>query len=355
MGDGIRTSDFDYTLPADRIAQEPLADRTAAKLLVLDRGSGLSAHRVVHDLVQLLHPGDLLVLNDTRVIRARLYARRPTGGRLELLLLHPVQERPGRWCALVRRASPRVLGERLMLLEPGTAATTGPVVHLESDLGRGEYMVAFEGDPEPEAVLRLLDTYGAIPLPPYIHAPLGDPDRYQTVYAEKAGSVAAPTAGLHFTPDLLDALHAHGVEETRLTLHVGAGTFRPVQVEQVEEHRMHAEWFDLPDTTVEAIRRTRQRGGRVVAVGTTSTRVLESRPASDGVPEPGSGWTDLFIRPGFRFTVVDALLTNFHLPRSTLLMLVAAFAGRDAVLAAYQEALRHQYRFYSLGDAMLII
>jgi len=357
VSEPIRVADFDYELPPERIAQQPLTDRSAARLLVLDRATGRLQHRVVRELPSILRAGDLLVMNDSKVIPARLTAQRPTGGRVELLLLHPLGSGGGLWRALVRRASRQRPGQRLRLVDrrQGPQAELGPTVELIADRGAGEFDVRLEGDPDPATVLQWLQRYGEVPLPPYIRTPLGDPDRYQTVYARREGSVAAPTAGLHFTAALLRQLAEQGVQTSYLTLHVGAGTFRPVQVERVQEHRMHAEWFELPPETVAAIGATKERGGRVVAVGTTVTRVLEAQALADGVLKAGSGWTDLFIYPGFRFRVTDALLTNFHLPRSTLLMLVSAFAGRERVLDAYRQAVAAGYRFYSLGDAMLIL
>ncbi len=329
------TSDFDYHLPPERIAQEA-APRGESRLLVLDR-EGPDRHARIRDLPRLLRPGDLLVLNDTRVIPARLYGRRPSGGRMEVLLI----ERRGvrEWDALVkpgRRAQP---GTRLDF-EDGLAAE---VMDKRED---GRHLLRFSEPVEPH-----LDRLGHIPLPPYIHRPdtPADRERYQTVYARHPGSVAAPTAGLHFTEELLGEIEATGIEIARVTLHVGIGTFKPVSAERVEAHRMESERYEISEETAAVLRRAR----RVVAVGTTVVRTLESA-ARDGEVQPGSGSTELFITPGFNFQVVDALLTNFHLPRSTLLMLVSAFAGRERVLAAYEEAIREGYRFYSYGDAMLV-
>ncbi len=345
-------------MPPECIAQTPLADRTAARLLVLDRQSGTIDHRHVRDLPGILRAGDLLVLNDTRVIPARLHAIRPSGGQVEVLVLHPSGGAPGVWAALIRRSARLQVGERLTLLgSEQRIGTSGdaPTLSVRRKYDGGEFDVCFDGVADTSEVLRLLDDYGQLPLPPYIKRPLEDGERYQTVYAKREGSVAAPTAGLHFTPELLRTLAAHGVAQEYLTLHVGAGTFRPVHAERIAEHRMHQEWFELGAEAALAIQRTRLRGGRVVAVGTTVTRVLETQTGADGIPRAGSGWTELFIRSGHQFTGIDALLTNFHLPRSTLLMLVAAFAGRERILAAYQEALRLGYRFYSLGDAMFLL
>jgi S-adenosylmethionine:tRNA ribosyltransferase-isomerase len=332
------TSDFDFELPAELIAQEA-APRGASRLLVVDAG-GEARHRSVADLPRILGPGDLLVVNNTRVIPARLFARRATGGRVEILLVDKLG--PVEWTALLkpgRRARP---GTRLDL--------DGIEIEVRGKLDDGRHEVRFAEPIEPH-----LDRLGHVPLPPYIKRPdaAADRERYQTVYAAVPGAIAAPTAGLHFTPELLADLRQAGVEIAELTLHVGIGTFKPVTVELVHEHVMEAERFTLPAATVEAIERTRQSGGRVVAVGTTVVRTLESL-AARGPLAAGSGDTRLFITPGYRFQVVDVLLTNFHLPRSTLLMLVCAFGGRRHLLAAYEEAVRRRYRFYSYGDAMLI-
>jgi S-adenosylmethionine:tRNA ribosyltransferase-isomerase len=337
----VLTRDFDFELPPESIAQEA-APRGESRLLVLDR-EGAERHRTVRDLPRLLRPGDLLVLNDTRVIPARLFARRVGGeGRLELLLIEKTGERE--WDALVR---------------PGRRAKPGTVLELDTGLTAevtakspdGRHRLLFSEPIEPH-----LHRLGHVPLPPYIQRPDAEADRerYQTVYARTPGAIAAPTAGLHFTDELLREIADADVGIAHLTLHVGLGTFKPVTAEQVEEHRMEVERWEVPAGTAEAIRRTRERDGRVVAVGTTVVRTLESAALSgDGEVHPGNGATDLFITPGFRFHVVDVLMTNFHLPRSTLLMLVSAFAGRERVLAAYKEAVREGYRFYSYGDAML--
>ena len=357
----VRTADFDYELPPDRIAQAPPPDRASARLLVLDRATGAVSDHTVADLPALLRPGDLLVLNDTRVIPARLFATRATGGAVELLLLRPAVEGAWRaaseWVALARPARRLRAGEALLPLPrpaAGTAAPEappGPVRILEV-LGEGRFAV---GLPVPaDAVPAFLERFGEVPLPPYIHERLQDPERYQTVYARVAGSVAAPTAGLHFTPDLLRALEARGVARTAVTLHVGLGTFRPVAADDPREHRLHAEWFEVGTDAEEAVRAARARGGRVVAAGTTAVRTLESVAAGAQI-RARSGWTDLYILPGWRFRAVDALLTNFHLPRSTLLMLVAAFGGVEPVLAAYRHAVAAGYRFFSFGDAMLVV
>ena len=347
----MRTRDFDYTLPDDRIARTPVA-RGGARLLVLD-AAGAQRHRTVAELPGLLRRGDLVVVNDTRVIPARLEATRsPGGGRVELLLLDG--DDPLRWRALARPAKK---------LAPGTVLRIGMAVEAVVE-ARGEdgVCVLRFSMPVPE----VLERHGAVPLPPYLkRGPLPeDRDWYQTVYAAEPGAVAAPTAGLHLTREMLRTLEAVGVEIAAVTLHVGPGTFKPVKVERAEDHRLDAERYRLPDSTARALERTRERGGRVVAVGTTVVRCLEAaaRASSDsigtaagagGSVRAGTGSTDLFIRPGFAFQVVDVLLTNFHLPRSTLLMLVAAFAGRERVLDAYHEAIALGYRFYSYGDAMV--
>jgi len=353
----LRVEDFDYDLPRDLIAQHPLPKRDESRLLVLRRHSGETEHRVFREIADLLDPGDLLVLNDTRVIPARLIGRRPTGGRIEVLLISPVVggTSPSReiWRAMLKGLARIKVGEKLSL-EGGALTCT-----LHARLPDGQVHLAFPISHD--EVLATLGRVGRAPLPPYIkRPPRGDPDRaadrerYQTVYAERPGAIAAPTAGLHFTPEVFAALDARGVRRTTLTLHVGLGTFKPVKVERVEDHVMHAEWFELPAAAAEAIAATRAAGRRVVAIGTTATRVLET-VARQPRWGPASGTTGLFITPGFEFRATDALVTNFHLPRSTLLMLVAAFAGRERLLAAYAEATRLGYRFYSFGDAMLIL
>ncbi len=335
------TRDFDYDLPAASIAQEP-APRGESRLLVLDRQEP-ERHSRVSDLPRLLRPGDLLVLNDTRVIPARLYGRSAGGGRMEILLIEPVAGRE--WDALVRPGRRARPGARIEIAE-GLAAE---VIDKRED---GRHRLRFTEPIEPH-----LDRLGHIPLPPYIHRPdtAEDRERYQTVFARQPGAVAAPTAGLHFTAELLEEIAAAGVEIARVTLHVGIGTFKPVSAERIEEHRMESERYEIGEETAGAIQRARSAGRRIVAVGTTVVRTLESAArVGEGELRAGSSATTLFITPGFRFQVVEALLTNFHLPCSTLLMLVSAFAGRERVLAAYEEAIREGYRFYSYGDAMLV-
>jgi S-adenosylmethionine:tRNA ribosyltransferase-isomerase len=346
----VNVSDFDYELPGDLIAQVPQERRDASRLLVLDRTSGAIEHRIFSELPGLLDPGDLLVLNDARVIPARLFARKPTGGRVELLLVERIDEQERRFRALIGASRAPKPGA-ILLAEGGlrieVAARSGDSYEVRL-LGAGG------------SIEEILDAFGRMPLPPYVRRdpddglePL-DRERYQTVYARNPGAVAAPTAGLHFSEALLDRIRARGVRLATVTLHVGPGSFLPVRVERVEEHRMHGESYELPEETAEAIAETRGRGGRVVAVGTTVVRTLEACALPGGLVRSGTGRCDLFIYPGFRFQVVDALVTNFHLPRSTLLMLVCAFAGRERVLAAYREAIGRRYRFYSYGDAMLV-
>jgi S-adenosylmethionine:tRNA ribosyltransferase-isomerase len=342
----VRVSDFDYELPQELIAQHA-ADRGASRMLVLDRTSGTVRHLQIADVVELLAADDLLLLNDTRVIPARLFARRSTGRRFELLLLRRVDD--ATWEALLRPAARARRDEGLLLADGGTCR---PCERLEE----GRWLVRFE----PPLDLARLDHLGEAPLPPYIERPGGstneDRVRYQTVYAREPGAVAAPTAGLHFDHALLERLRGRGVEIAFVTLHVGLGTFRPVQVEEVADHRMHREWYCSCDEGAGAVNRALDDGRRVVCVGTTSVRALEAAlAAGSGRVLPGAAWTELFITPGFEFRGCGALLTNFHLPRSTLLMMVSAFAGRESVLASYQEAIRERYRFYSYGDAMLII
>ncbi len=321
----MRTDDFDYQLPPELIAQHPPAERDAARMLVFDPSSGL-VDRNVRDLPEYLEAGDVLVLNDSRVLPARLIGRRRDGGEAEVLLLRPLPEGHSRWEALIRPARRLETGSRV------TFENSALAVAIEARDGETA-TVRLEGVADALSEVRRI---GEMPTPPYIKERLGDRERYQTVYARAEGSAAAPTAGLHFTPELLAAVRDRGVRVAFVTLHVGLDTFRPVRVDDPAEHRIHREWYRIDEGTVDAINETRRQGRRVVAVGT------------------GEGWTGLFILPGYRFRVVDAMLTNFHLPRSTLLMLVSAFAGRDRVLAAYAVAIERRYRFYSFGDCMLI-
>ena len=344
----MRVSDFDFHLPPEAIAQRP-APRGTARLLALDRTTGEVSHRFVPDLPQLLRPGDLLVLNDTKVLPARLFGVDEEGRRTEFLLSVRHAESPATWDCLARPGR-RVKPGRLFSFGGGLRA------RVVEKTDQGQYRLAF-GGAELDALLPQL---GSAPLPPYIHRPGGvaderDREDYQTVFARRPGAIAAPTAGLHFTPGLLDALAGRGVETVTVTLHVGLGTFRPVKVVELEEHRMDAERGDVPEETARAIERARSEKRRVVAVGTTTVRTLESSARTNGGSVvPGPFETRLFLHPGEPFRVVDALMTNFHLPRSTLLMLVSAFAGRENVLAAYAEAVRSGYRFFSYGDAMLV-
>lgn len=337
----LTLQDFDYELPDDLIAQTPVEPRDASRLLVLDRRTGRMEHRIFHDILTYLRPGDLLVANDTKVIPARLIGQRETGGKVEVFLLH--RHSRDEWEVLVRP------GKKL---RPGQWATFGEKLRCEV-LSVNEYggrLVRFAYDGVFETIL---DQLGETPLPPYIHAKLSNPDRYQTVYAKERGSAAAPTAGLHFTPQLMEAVRARGAEFAFVTLNIGLGTFRPVRIERIEEHVMHREFYSVSAETAAAVNRTKQAGGRIVAVGTTAVRTLETA-ARQGRLQAGSGWSELFIYPGFAFQLVDALITNFHLPQSTLLMLVSALAGRENIIAAYEEAVRRRYRFFSFGDAMFI-
>ncbi len=336
-GEAATTSDFDYELPPGAVAQHP-GERGGSRLLVV---GAKTRQRRFAKLPDLLHAGDLLVVNDTLVIPARLRARRPTGGRVEILLVE--REGDGAWWCLLRPGRRTAAGSRL-------AVDGGPPARIV-ERREGRFRIVFEQPIEP-----LLEEIGEAPLPPYIERAVGpeDRERYQTVYARHPGAVAAPTAGLHFTHDLLAALDARGVRRAAITLHVGPGTFRPVRTEDPARHVMDSERFDLPSATAKAIAETRQRGGAVVAVGTTVVRTLESAATGNGLVAAGAGRTDLFIRPGHDFQVIDRLITNFHLPRSTLLMLVCAFAGHRRTLDAYREAIDSGFRFYSWGDAMLV-
>ncbi len=351
MTPGLSTNDFEYALDPALIAQQPVSPREKARMLVLDRSRQTWEHARVGDLPNHLRSGDLLVVNDSRVIPARIYARKPTGGRVELLFLEPRGE--DRWEALARGGHPRP--GQTWTLETRTPATV--TILSTPGEGRLELQVQCAG-----ALEDLLEQDGIMPVPPYIRRVRKDPstsaldrERYQTVYARTPGSVAAPTAGLHFSQALLEKLAHHGVQRAAITLHVGLGTFRPVQTERIDEHRMESERVTVPEATTTRIRETRLRKGRVVAVGSTVVRTLEASADPDGIPQPGAGRTGLFIRPPYTFRAIDAMLTNFHLPRSTLLMMVCALAGKDFMLAAYREAVAQRYRFYSYGDCMLIL
>ncbi len=337
----LRTADFDYDLPESLIAQEPIEPRDAARLMVLHREDGRIEHRIFREIGEYLHPGDVLVLNQTRVMPARLFAHKETGGRVEILLLRRLDEQ--NWECLVGGKGLKA-GRRLHLNQNIQAT-------ILEEKGGALRLIRFSSPLTPDLLSRL----GQIPLPPYIHHPLHDPERYQTVYARQLGSAAAPTAGLHFTPQLLEELQAKGVHLTYVTLHIGLDTFAPVTEEHPTEHKIHTEWCEVSELAIERIHAARAQGGRIIAVGTTSVRALESAAQESGELKPYQGYTSLFILPGYRFKVVEAMITNFHLPRSTLLMLVSAFAGRERILTAYEEAKRCGYRFYSFGDAMLIL
>lgn len=344
----LRLDDFDYDLPGELIAQTPLADRAASRLLVLDPQSAMLAHSSIRSLPGWLKPGDLVVANNTRVMPARLKAlKSDTGAHIEFLLLH---RDGGVWTALAKPARKLKPGMALDLI--GTAGVEPSAIHVIEVLPDGEVGIRFAEGVEPR-----LDGFGEAPLPPYIKTRLDDPERYQTTFARELGSAAAPTAGLHVTPELRDALAARGIGWTEVTLHVGLDTFRPVSVERVAEHKIHSEWQRVPQATAEAVAATRQAGGHVIALGTTAARTLESlgRTWDDAAPSGSEGWTDIFITPGYRWMLVDGLITNFHLPRSTLLMMVSALAGPELIKAAYRAAIAQHYRFFSFGDAMLIL
>lgn len=340
----MKTSDFYYDLPEELIAQDPLEDRSSSRLLVLDKETGETSHHVFKEIVNYLNPGDCLVINDTKVIPARLIgAREGTGAKIEVLLLKRGAD--GVWETLVKPGRKAKPGTRISF---GDGLLVGEVIDVVEEgnrLIRFEYEGIFE---------EILDQLGQMPLPPYITHQLKDRDRYNTVYAEHPGSAAAPTAGLHFTPALLEEIKKKGVEIAHVTLHVGLGTFRPVKVDDVEHHHMHSEFYMIDEEAAEKINRTKDAGKRVICVGTTSCRTIESAADENGRLKACSGWTEIFIYPGYQFKILDCLITNFHLPESTLIMLVSALAGREHVLAAYEEAVRERYRFFSFGDAMFI-
>ena len=363
----MKTSDFDYELSQSLIAQTPIEPRDASRLMVLDRRTGTIEHRHFRDILDYLQSGDVLVCNESRVIPARLYGRKvPSGGKVELLLI--AKRRENLWEALVRGRKVKA-GTRIEIGDRGQGMghkELSPVPSIAAEVvgetEAGGRLIRFD-----RPIESLLDDLGVTPLPPYIHEPLSDAERYQTIYARVRGSVAAPTAGLHFTPRLVDEIRRKGVEFAFVVLHIGLDTFRPVKEEKVEDHRIHTEYCQLPLEVADQLNRAKAAGRRIIAVGTTSVRVLEtaaqagkqqaddSASLSTNLLVPYSGWTDLFIYPGYQFPAVDVLLTNFHLPRSTLLLLVAAFAGKDTIDRAYQEAIREEYRFYSFGDCMLIL
>ncbi len=337
--------DFYYHLPQELIAQDPLADRSASRLLLLDRKTGETRHSVFREVVDFLRPGDCLVLNDTKVIPARLIGSKiGTDAKIEVLLLKRREERV--WETLVKPGRKARPGAKIRF---GEGLLEGEVLDVVED---GNRLIRFSYDGIFEEIL---DRLGQMPLPPYITHQLADKNRYQTVYAKHDGSAAAPTAGLHFTQELLEEIREKGVRIAHVTLHVGLGTFRPVKVEHIEEHHMHSEYYRVEEEEARLVNETKAQGGRVIAVGTTSCRTLESAAGADGILRAGSGWTDIFIYPGYEFRVIDGLITNFHLPESTLLMLVSAFAGRESIMAAYEEAVRERYRFFSFGDAMLVV
>lgn len=348
----MRLSDFDYSRPPELVAQHPVSPRDAARLMIIERAARRIEHRVFSELGEFLRPSDVIVINDTKVIPARLHGRKPTGGVIELLLLRPAPDAPQaspleglRWEALARPGR-RVHAGTVLQIGPNA---TAEVLDARAD---GVRTVQFHTD---LPLIDLLQRFGKIPLPPYVHERLEHPEDYQTVYAAAEGAVAAPTAGLHFTADLIERITAMGAVFARITMHIGLGTFRPVTTEDITAHQMDAEWFEVAPEDAETINGARHRGGRVIVVGTSAVRTLETVADPHGAVQPGTGWSTLFIYPGFQFAVTDVLVTNFHLPKTTLLMLVSAFADRELILRAYREAIAQRYRFYSFGDAMLIL
>ena len=340
----MKTSDFFYELPEELIAQTPLQQRDASRLMVLSKESGQVSHRHFYDVIEYLQPGDGLVMNDSRVLPARLLGHRPTGGAVEVLLLRDLGDK--KWECLCKPGRKMQPGNEVIF---GDGELTATVTDVLED---GNRVVEFHYE---GIFLEVLERLGKMPLPPYIKAELSDQERYQTVYSREVGSAAAPTAGLHWTPELLEKAREKGVKTAFVTLHVGLGTFRPVKAENVLEHHMHSELCMMSRQTADILNETKRNGGRVICVGTTSCRTLESLVNDDGTFEEKSKWTDIFIYPGYTFKAMDGLITNFHLPESTLVMLVSAFAGRDHVLNAYNEAVKERYRFFSFGDAMCII
>jgi S-adenosylmethionine:tRNA ribosyltransferase-isomerase len=340
----MKTSDFNFFLPEALIAQTPLADRSQSRLMVVNRSEGTLAHKTFKAITDYIKPGDCLVLNNTKVIPARIFGHKETGAVVEFLLLKRLDDHT--WETLVKPGKKAKVGAVFTF---GEGELTGEIVGMREG---GTRMVRFTYEGVFEAVL---DKLGTMPLPPYIHEKLDDKTRYNTVYAKYDGSAAAPTAGLHFTKELLEMLREKGVHIAYLTLHVGLGTFRPVKVEDVNAHQMHSEYYELDPANAAIINKARESGGRVITVGTTSTRTLETIAGEDGSVSAQSGWTDIFIYPGYRFKIVNGLITNFHLPESTLIMLVSALSSRELILEAYEEAVREAYRFFSFGDAMLII
>ena len=340
----MKTKDFWYDLPEELIAQTPLERRDASRLMVMDRRTGVVTHRHFYDLIDYLKPGDCLVMNDSRVLPARLLGHRPTGGAVEVLLLRDLGNK--HWECLCKPGRKMQAGSEVIF---GNGELTATVREVRED---GNRIVEFHYE---GIFLEVLERLGRMPLPPYIKAELEDQERYQTVYSREVGPAAAPTAGLPFTKELLEKIREKGVKEAFVTLHVGLGTFRPVKAEEVTDHHMHAELCMMNAETAELLNRTKAEGGRIICVGTTSCRTLESLVNEDGSFQAASKWTDIFIYPGYTFKAMDGLITNFHLPESTLVMLVSAFAGREHVLAAYEEAVRQRYRFFSFGDAMCIL
>ena len=339
----LKTHDFYYELPEELIAQTPLAQRDQSRLLVLDRISGNTAHRHFFDILEYVRPGDCLVLNNSRVLPARLIGHRPTGGAVEVLLLRDLGDK--KWECLCKPGRKMQVGSQVIF---GDGELTATVREIRED---GNRVVEFHYE---GIFLEVLERLGKMPLPPYIKAELKDQERYQTVYSKEVGSAAAPTAGLHFTQELLEKVREMGVKTAFVTLHVGLGTFRPVKAEEITDHHMHSELCMISQETADILNETKAAGGRIVCVGTTSCRTLESLAGEDGTFQASSKWTEIFIYPGYQFKAMDALITNFHLPESTLVMLVSAFAGRESVLHAYEEAVRERYRFFSFGDAMFI-
>ena len=338
--------DFYYDLPEELIAQDPLSDRSSSRLMVLDKETGAVSHKVFKDIIDHLNPGDCLVINDTKVLPARLIGEKEgTGAAVEVLLLTRKNDLKDTWEVLVKPGKKARPGAKIIF---GGGKLVGEIIDIVEE---GNRLIQFTYDGIFEEIL---DELGQMPLPPYITHKLEDKNRYQTVYAKHQGSAAAPTAGLHFTPELLEAIEKKGVDIARVTLHVGLGTFRPVKVENILEHHMHSEFYMVDEEAAEKINRAKANGGRVISVGTTSTRTLESVAAEDGTIKPCSGWTQIFIYPGYEFKCIDNLITNFHLPESTLVMLVSALAGRENVLNAYKIAVEEKYRFFSFGDAMFV-
>ncbi len=339
----MKTRDFWYDLPEELIAQTPLEKRDNSRLLVMDRNTGVLAHKHFYNVIDHLQPGDCLVMNDSRVLPARLLGNRPTGGAVELLLLRDLGNK--QWECLAKPGRKLLKGQEVVF---GGGALTATIVDV---LESGNRIVQFHYD---GIFLEVLEQLGKMPLPPYIKAELADQERYQTVYSREVGSAAAPTAGLHFTNELLEDIRAKGVKTAFVTLHVGLGTFRPVKADDISEHHMHSELCMINEDTAKILNETKASGGRIICVGTTACRTLESLVNDDGSFEAGSKWTDIFIFPGYTFKAMNALITNFHLPESTLVMLVSAFAGREHILHAYSEAVKEKYRFFSFGDAMLL-